>query len=492
MAHGDEVVTEGPLTVNKLSGDDALFTATTGGWSATNANLTVDFDNKKYATKNSLRITPTAYDPIVLTLTGYRTTLEEANDNIDFHCWYKAEQDSFVTIELSSDSELSATRSFNVAGGIWNVIRAEPVDVPLSSETYGLTLTITIADHGGQPILITNPTLYQEYRFTLNPFLKECVPLIPRVFTEIEKQQKYPTMPMYRMMEVGLTQAGVAFEQQQHFRYRDIAGGQNPNDIETLSGLVDPTVADVRFLPWLSQFTGTQYIDPTIRTTPWGNLPANWQAVLSDIDPTPTVSLDVISLTRASGVVTAVLDGDVTQYSIGETVSVSGAGDFDGQYLIESQDIGTSTIGWSQAASDDTASTGTVDLVDQSWIELESFRIDITNRIEFLRWQVQNQYYGVRAGTLEALSEATKFYLTGSKTVNIFAKHMGTPFLIKIYTKTSETPGGVEGEQSEELVQALQNAKPAGFKIVHECNSTGTDNVFLLGTSAGVLGESLL
>lgn len=493
MAHDLDDIVDGPLTSNKLSGDNTTFVTSVGDWTSTNSNLVPDFDFHKYDNINSLKITPTAYDPIVLSLNGTNTSLRESNDNIDLHFWMWSTNDVLVTVDLSLGSEASSTISQTYAGGIWNVVRANPVDVPLSSETYPIGITITLTNHGGGTVWLSNPVLYQEYKFTRNRFVRETVPLIPRIFTELDKIQTRPTFPMYRMMEIGLAYAGVGFEQQEHFRYRDVAGGRKSTDPETLSGLVDPTVADVAFLPWLSQFTGTQYIDPTIRTTPWGNLPATWQQVMQDIDEAVDIVLNVTSLTRTSNVVSAVLDGDVTDYAIGQTVLVSGAGTFDGQFLITGQDIGTSTIEWSQDGSDDTILTGTVSLIDQSWIELEAFRIDITNRVEFLRWQVENQYYGVRAGTLEALAEATKFYLTDTKTVNIFPKHQGVPFLIKIFTKTSETPGGVDGEESLELVQALQAAKPAGFKIVHECNSDGTDSLFVLGSSTeGLLSSSLL
>lgn len=856
MAHTEDLNVSGPLTRNKLTGDNATFAATTGTWAATNSVLSVDFDFKKYTSLNSLKITPTDYSAIVLTHSDADTTLEEARDNIDFHCWMFPTNDCLVTIELRLGTEFLETRTVSLAGGVWSILRAKPVDVPVSSETYPIIISITIANHGGQSIHLSNPTLYQEFRFTKNRFLQECVPLTPRIFTDIDKQQTFPSFPMNRMMEIGLANAGAAFQQQEHFRYRDISAGGDVTDPDTQSGLVNPDVADVQYLPWLSQFTGTQYIDPTLRTTPWGNLPLSWEEIMEDIDPaggespiavinpgfiqvtsnasvfnvgdsvvingtvnyngtytvtdvdgnilltSPSTGLsnwsqfgnpiegsagwqDNFSLNgvvashdgstivasssetmssvnglyglvrvysktttgwiqKGSDIVNTVADqgfgaklainGDGTILAVlelatnnfyfydwngsdwvrrseildldflgsiamsydgnrvavgnpvnpgsfvdvydwngsawtivgarlnpdqstsrmgsglsitpnGNTLAVgfsnyqtttapiyTGAGavrvyDWNGtawqprgayitgtsnsqglgsgveisddgntfitatnpvssvfflggsakaytwngttwvqkgstfnaiqenQYLgsgisintdgtviglgswganradlyrfngtswfLEQTFSGTGDFGRSMAMSS-TGSTlivaapfygadyrgrihmyqldsspaeyvGEVSVVDQSWIELEAFRLDITNRVEFLRWQVRTQFYGLRAGTLEALSEATKFYLTGNKTVNIFPKHQGVPFLIKIFTKTSETPGGVEGQESAELVQALQAAKPAGFKIVHECNSAGTDNIFVLGSSTdGLLSSSLL
>ena len=493
MAHTEDLDVDGPLTVNKFTGDTATFLTSTGGWSATNSVLSVDFDFKKYTSLNSLKVTPTDYNSIVLSNQEENTSLDEVRDSIDFHCWVFPLNDCLATVVIALVGGGSSTRSVSLPGGVWSILRGTPMAVPTSSETYPIALSITFSNHGGQTIHMSNPTLYQEFRFTKNRFVQECVPMTPRIFTDLDKQQTLPSFPMYRMMEIGLANAGAAFHQQEHFRYRDISTGGDPTNAETLSGLVNPEVADVAYLPWLSQFTGTQYIDPTIKTTPWGNLPSTWEDVMQDIDDAVDIVLDVVSLTRTANTVTAVLDGDVTSFAPGETVRVVGSGTFNGQFIISDQNIVASTLEWGQGLADETTTSGTVSLVDQSWIEIESFRLDITNRIEFLRWQVENQYFGMRAGTLEALVETTKFYLTGNKTVNVFSKHQGVPFLIKIFTKTSETPGGIEGEESAELVQALQAAKPAGFKIVHECNSAGSDSLFVLGSSTeGLLSSSLL
>ena len=493
MAHGESFLQTGKLQVNLLAEEDHGFATSIGSWTATNATLSVAYDNLPISGYNALLVTPTDYSAVVLSCDPGSSRLLDANDNIEFHSRFRSENDVIVQVDVARDGEGATSRTQTVPGKVWKVIRSQPIPIPNSGETYQVTPTITVQDHGGQPFIIQLPVLMPEFAFTENIFLRECVPLIPSVFNDQDLDQTFPTLPMYRFMDLGLSSAGVGYAQFIHFKYRDAEAGRDVSDEETLSGLVDPTICEPRFLPWLSQFTGTQYVDPTIRTTPWGNLPQNWADLMLEVDPATNVTLDVVSLTRASGSVTAVLDGDVTDYAVGETVIVSGAGDFNGQFIVTGRNIGSSTVEWSQDEADDSATVGTVGLVDQSWIEIEAFRIDITNRIEFLRWQVENQFYGIRAGTLDALEKTIQFYLTGNKTVTIYPKHQGVPFLIKVFTKTNETPGGVEGESSQEIIDALRYAKPAGFKIEHECNAAGSDSLFVLGSSTdGLLSSSLL
>lgn len=493
MAHGDSYLQTGQLQVNLIPEEDHSFATSIGSWTSTNSTLAIEYDDTFYSNYNSLRVTPTDYSDIVLTFDPVTTRSIDALDNLDFHFRIKTQVDAVVTVGLDLSGEDSTSRASATAGNVWRVVRSQPIDIPQTAETYDVTATITVSQHGGLPFLISVPVAMPEFGFTNNRFVRECVPLMPSVFNDFDLGQSFPTFPMYRFMDLGLTAAGVGYGQLSHFRYRDVSNGRDTTDEDTLSALVDPSVCEARFLPWLSQFTGTQYVDPTIRTTPWANLPANWLELMEDIDPTPQINFNIISISRTSGVVSAVLDGDVTPFTAGNFVIVSNSGTFSGQYEITSQNIGTSTLEWLQAGSDETDSVGEVGLIDQSWIEIEAFRIDITNRIEFLRWQVINQFYGIKAGTLEALEQTVKFYLTGNKTVTIYPKHQGVPFLIKVFTKTSETPGGIDGESSQEIIDALAFAKPAGFKIEHECNADGSDSLFVLGSSVdGLLSSSLL
>jgi hypothetical protein len=64
----------------------------------------------------------------------------------------------------------------------------------------------------------------------------------------------------------------------------DIASGYDPDDDSTKSALVEPTVADPRFLAWLGQVVGVKLASSVGGTTPWGNLPTTWTTFINAID----------------------------------------------------------------------------------------------------------------------------------------------------------------------------------------------------------------
>ena len=103
----------------------------------------------------------------------------------------------------------------------------------------------------------------------------------------------------------------------------------------------------------------------------------------------------------------------------------------------------------------DSVMVGGVDVVDST--------------VEFERWQLTTKAYGQTAGSKRALKESAKLALSGSKSVLVTPLNDGNRFEILIRTLVSETPGNpVEGTSSPEVLAVIQDAKPAGFTILHE------------------------
>jgi hypothetical protein len=113
-------------------------------------------------------------------------------------------------------------------------------------------------------------------------------------------------------------------------------------------------------------------------------------------------------------------------------------------------------------------STGDATFVDSSWEELEFYNISASGLESYWRWQISNGYNGINSGSMDALKENIKFFLTGTKYVDIF-KVPGEPFHLKIETIVNETRDGIEGESAEIIFRAIASTRPAGFKITHEC-----------------------
>jgi hypothetical protein len=130
---------------------------------------------------------------------------------------------------------------------------------------------------------------------------------------------------------------------------------------------------------------------------------------------------------------------------------------------------------WATVPDDDASGTVT-------WTEIEEFSPSVAGLIELFRWQVETAYYGLRGGSTDAVIEAIKKILTGTKTV-VFIPHWGgDPWAFKVQTLLDETPGlpGL-GNPSSLVEEIAYNAIPAGFEMIHE--TVGED--LLLGTEDG-------
>ena len=104
---------------------------------------------------------------------------------------------------------------------------------------------------------------------------------------------------------------------------------------------------------------------------------------------------------------------------------------------------------------------------------------------EFKLWQIQNKYYGYKAGSLQSLEETVKRYLIGTKDIRINYTH---PFQIIITTLRDETLGIYDGITSSELIlNAIAPIVPMGFTV----SSIAVDNfaVFTIGSSIIGTGE---
>jgi hypothetical protein len=94
----------------------------------------------------------------------------------------------------------------------------------------------------------------------------------------------------------------------------------------------------------------------------------------------------------------------------------------------------------------------------------------------YVRWQLSNGYYGRAAGTTEAIREAAKQVLHYTKNgnnstyfVSITAHYQSDPFKILIRTLLNETfDCESNGDESYALLDAVEMAKPMGYKIYHE------------------------
>jgi hypothetical protein len=114
---------------------------------------------------------------------------------------------------------------------------------------------------------------------------------------------------------------------------------------------------------------------------------------------------------------------------------------------------------------------------------------------EYARWQLNTGFYGLNAGTREAIIESarqalifTKDGTQPTKAVALSTGYGGNVFSIRIQTLVNETPDvASDGESSYAILDAVEQARPLGYKIIH----TAADVFeFTLGDfTLGVLGS---
>ena len=115
-------------------------------------------------------------------------------------------------------------------------------------------------------------------------------------------------------------------------------------------------------------------------------------------------------------------------------------------------------------------------ITEETFTEPTGLFESIGAKESFIKWQLRNGYYGRAAGTTEALREAAKQVLHFTKDgedstyfVSITPHYQSDPFKILIQTLVNETIDcDTDGEESYAVLDAVQMAKPAGYKIYHQ------------------------
>ena len=93
----------------------------------------------------------------------------------------------------------------------------------------------------------------------------------------------------------------------------------------------------------------------------------------------------------------------------------------------------------------------------------------VDSTVDFERWQLITKAYGQAAGSRQALKESAKLVLSDTKSVLVSPLNDGNRIEIMVRTLVSETPGNpVEGTSSPAVLAVLQDAKPAGYTVLHE------------------------
>jgi hypothetical protein len=86
----------------------------------------------------------------------------------------------------------------------------------------------------------------------------------------------------------------------------------------------------------------------------------------------------------------------------------------------------------------------------------------------FLKWQLENSYYGRGAGTREAMTSAVQQVLSGGKNVAILPHFGAHAWKIQVQTLRSETQDfDASTFSSDDVLDAVAEAAPMGYEIFH-------------------------
>lgn len=454
-----------------------------GTWTGTNASLVAEETFRYLNEYNSLRVKPLSPANGPSGTTTFSITHENkvvpqtlVNDALVFHAFLYCLEETRVVIRLQDSNNVVVDSEELILPPLtWSLVKSEELDVTAQTQvlTARVTMNFTLPSGGNNHLHVAQPILTNSFGFTDNTFLRETINYLPRFLLEVDELQENPQFPMVRYMDVGLAYADRGYRQIESFRYRDISGGRNPSDPNTLSDLVDPLTADVDYLRWLGQFVGVTRTPARAGGTPWGNLPTTWDQIHTDIDSDADVTFFISSISSSGASLTAT----PTSINAGDVISVQGTTSYNGQYIVLSKTGNLLALDSIPTAPAET--TGTITLVDNSWFEIESFDTQDSNYEQSQRNLITTQRTGLRAGTKQAIIDTlvetllqTKQYLYGTNPVAF-------PWTIFIETLTSETPEGVNDVESAYLLSQLREVKPMGFTIHHRCRNVLGSSIIL-------------
>lgn len=335
---------------------------------------------------------------------------DDVGDTVSAFVWVKTDKPVIVdfTVYLFYPPTVFATspfssksRSIAVTSGEWTLLRLYDLPVVLDDAyDYPIGFKIIVQSIEGSSTAnmnISHPVIYSTLDFIDNPAIIDIMTRFPEFIRDQDANAEPLPYQFIRFMEAATIHTGEIYDLMNKFIYQDISEGRDEANPDTLSIMVEPSVALRDYLPWLAQFSGTKIINPTTGFTPWSNIPETWQ----QID------------------------------------------------LIDSTDTVEDSVPWSA---------------------LQDYNTEPTGLEPFLRWQAQYGYYGMNAGTMEAIIESVKRVLTGTKTVTY---EVLEPFswTIKVTTIQAETPDSALlaiGDEVPEIIELLEPTRPLGYIILHE------------------------
>lgn len=201
------------------------------------------------------------------------------------------------------------TATQEVADSSWNLFSIiETLPSNVRSITLGASIAATAGTflQDGESLVVDAPVVTNWTGYAQNPMLKLILDWIPSYVKAADDFQTGPDRPLKRFLHGATDVGGDVIQKVRDFYYRSVADGGVDGDS---SSLLDPLLAEDRWLEWLGQLQGVRpHPELSSGFSSWKNLEsnaptwANWEnefptwAILESKYPTP---LDTYAVLRS-------------------------------------------------------------------------------------------------------------------------------------------------------------------------------------------------
>jgi hypothetical protein len=173
----------------------------------------------------------------------------------------------------------------------WTVLRTNWITLPevTLSRNLGIFIQVTYNQPGISSALattyLTYPALTTRHGFARNNIGHNALYwTLPDVIVSNDSVNSDLNRPLSRIIDVLTHHSDLADEYIDNWAYMDVLSGASDGDDASKSKLVNPDVAPLPSLLWLSQFIGIKRNAVTPTSTAWSGVPATWTKIEDLVD----------------------------------------------------------------------------------------------------------------------------------------------------------------------------------------------------------------
>lgn len=479
-------------TLRKIADDDTVNTVSNFpvNWTATNASLSItdETDVRLSPRHFSIRLAPLAASAdVVLSITIPSVdTVEHYKAVLVSHVNVLCAEGISVTGVLQSSAGAPVSHVSQVFENVFTACRTGMFTMPVENPPNSFTVSYTFSGHEGKAIHVTTPYFHDDTGFFDLSAVRVTTNYMPNVYWDKDSAATDPTYPLHKLIAAlsQSTQNSInRYKQFFDWELKELSAQADDSLPKYRSGLVDPAVAETRFLPWLSQFSGKNIVGNIAsvdRTITYDTLhtpadPSNRSSTeisycdfvvggSHTINALNDHEFEVTDLVLRLGNNLLTTDTDLSTFLTNAANSdgllINGI-DFTGQEILIPDNafwykfeisnvtqVGTTSIHYevdvnkifvphpntvdfaatwldtfiAGLATSNSWTAGTPNTVDGFRLAYETktpVREYFSDPEPFIRQQIESGFYGVHSGTGAAVMEAAKQVLTGDKQVGI-------------------------------------------------------------------------